>query len=201
MKHCACLLLAGLCLLGQQPPAATCFVSGRVVNAANGEPVSRARLLLGGTDNPTGGSDSAAVYTTVTDDRGRFAMKDIEAGKYNFTAQRAGFVRMSYGARRPGREGITLSLDTGQQLTGVIFRMTAHAVIAGRILDEDGEPLQGVQVTADRYWFIEGKRQLSPAGFASTDDLGEYRMFGLSPGRYYLMASNTRPANVDAARS
>jgi protocatechuate 3,4-dioxygenase beta subunit len=189
MKLAACFLFAALFLQAQQPPGGPCFIAGRVVNAANGEPVRRARLILRRADNPSGGSGSPAAYATLTDDHGSFAMKGIEPGKYEFSAQRAGFAETSYGARRPGHAGITLSLDAGQQLTRVLFRLTPHAVIAGRILDQDGDPVQGVQVRTERYRYTMGKRQLMAFGYASTDDLGEYRLFGLAPGRYYLEAS------------
>src|ERR1039457_5042154 len=189
MKLAACFLFAALFLQAQQPPGGRCFIAGRVVNAANGEPVRRARLILRRADNPSGGSGSPGAYATLTDGHGTFAMKGIEPGKYEFSAQRVRFAETSYGARRPGRAGITLSLDAGQQLTGVLFRLTPHAVIAGRILDQDGDPVEGVQVRTERYRYTMGKRQLVPSGYASTDDLGEYRLFGLAPGRYYLEAT------------
>ena len=202
MRLAACVLIPALFLCGQQPPAAPCSVSGRVLNAANNEPVRRAGLTLRRTDNPAGGSEMQASYITVTDDHGRFAMKDIEPGKYNFSATRAGFADTEYGARRPGRPGVTLSLDAGQQLAGVVFRMTPHAVIAGRILDTDGDPIQGVQITTVRYQYNMGKRQLLPSNHATTDDLGEFRLFGLAPGRYYLQANYRDPPGLmPAART
>src|SRR5581483_11112086 len=112
-------LLLALTLQAQQPP---CFVEGRIVNADNGEPVRRARVLLRRTDSP-GGSGSPATYITYSDARGKFAMKDIDPGKYSFSAEHAGFATAEYGARHPGRNGITVSLDSGQQLGGVLFRM------------------------------------------------------------------------------
>jgi protocatechuate 3,4-dioxygenase beta subunit len=189
VKLAACLMIAASCLRAQEAPATTCFVSGRVLNAANNEPVRRAHLTLRRKDNPAGGSGMSAAFVTTTDDHGRFAMKDIEPGKYDFSAKHAGFADTGYGARRPGRPGVTLSLDAGQQLTGVVFRLVPQAVITGRVLDADGDPVQGVQVTTARYRYEMGKRQLLPSGYAGTDDLGEYRLFGLAPGRYYLQAT------------
>jgi len=193
MKASLCLLCSALSLHAQAPAAGasagdSCFIDGRVLNAVNGEPVRDARLTLRHKDNPNGGTDSPQDYTTQTDSHGRFAMKDIEAGKYDFSAARAGFANMDYGARRPGRSGATLSLDAGQRVSGIVFRLTPHAVIAGRILDQDGDPLAQVSVRAVRYRYVSGKKQLMASGWASTDDLGEYRLFGLAPGRYYLEA-------------
>jgi protocatechuate 3,4-dioxygenase beta subunit len=189
MKLAALLLFATLSLPGQQPAGDTGFVSGRVVNAANNEPVNRARLILRRTDDPAGGSGSPTAYTTLTDDHGRFAMKGIEPGKYEFSAQRSGFANTSYGARRPGRDGITVTLEAAQQLNRLLFRMTPHAVISGRILDQDGDPVHGVSVRVVRYRYMMGRRQLVPLSSAGTDDLGEYRIFGIAPGRYYLEAT------------
>ena len=159
------------------------------MNAANNEPVNRVRLMLRHTDNPSGGSGSPAAYTTLTDDHGKFAMKGIEPGKYTFSAQRAGFVDTSYGARRRRPRRRHPHATTGQQLSRVLFRMTPHAVIAGRILDQDGDPVQSVSVRAVRYPIHDGKRELATSANALTDDLGEYRIFGIAPGRYYLEAT------------
>lgn len=192
MKASLGLLCVAPFLSAQTRPAAPtgdlCFIEGRVLNAANSEPVRNARLTLRRVDHPSGGTESLPEYTTRSDGQGRFAMKDIESGKYGFSAARAGFADMEYGARRPGRSGATLSLDAGQRVSGIVFRLTPHAVVAGRILDQDGDPLDQVGVRAVRWRYVSGTKQLRPSGWASTDDLGEYRLFGLAPGRYYLEA-------------
>ncbi|MGA2427275.1 MAG: carboxypeptidase-like regulatory domain-containing protein [Candidatus Acidiferrum sp.] len=68
------------------------------------------------------------------------------------------------------------------------FRLIPSAVIAGRILDEDGEPLAEVRVSALREVYSKGKRSRSPKVIVETNDLGEYRLFGLAPGRYFVSA-------------
>ena len=65
------------------------------------------------------------------------------------------------------------------------------------MLDEDGEPVEHVQVTATRY--ARGRRQATQAGSSQTDDLGEYRIFGLEAGKYYLSATYRQP-NMMAAQ-
>jgi hypothetical protein len=79
-------------------------------------------------------------------------------------------------------------LRPGQELTDLLFRLIPAAVISGRILDEDGEPLASVTVSAAREVYSEGKRTLSTSTMAATNDLGEYRLFGLPPGRYIVTA-------------
>jgi protocatechuate 3,4-dioxygenase beta subunit len=65
-------------------------------------------------------------------------------------------------------------------------------VIAGRVLDDAGEPMSGVTVQALRPAYVEGRRQLVIAamtsGFQGTDDTGAYQIGGLTPGTYYLRA-------------
>ena len=64
------------------------------------------------------------------------------------------------------------------------------SVIAGRIVDEFGEPIADASVTAMRSAWSNGKRRLQPAGRAAqTNDLGQYRIFGLAPGDYYVSAT------------
>jgi hypothetical protein len=63
-------------------------------------------------------------------------------------------------------------------------------VLTGRILDEFGEPLSGIQVSAVRSVVVNGARRMLSAGrIATTNDLGEFRLFGVPPGQYYVQAS------------
>jgi protocatechuate 3,4-dioxygenase beta subunit len=129
-----------------------------------------------------------ASYSTVTDSGGRFAMKDLEPGRYRLSANRTGFVNGEYGSRGPMRPGTVIALARGQALTDLKFGLTPQAVITGRVVDEDNEPVANAQVMAMRYRYLATGKQLTPMGSGSTNDLGEYRMFGVAPGRYFLSA-------------
>lgn len=160
-----------------------CKAEGLVVKAATGEPLNKARVVLGkaeGREQP---------YVTLTETGGRFTLKDIEPGRYRLWVERDGYVRQEYGQRSSNRPGSILSLEPGQQLRDITFRMLPSAVIAGRVFDEDREPLSRVSVQALRQTYVQGRRQLMPAGAATTNDLGEYRIWGLSPGRYFISAT------------
>jgi protocatechuate 3,4-dioxygenase beta subunit len=80
-------------------------------------------------------------------------------------------------------------LDRGKNLKEITFRLTPHGVITGHILDEDGDPVSGVQVQVARSGYSQGRKQLMFSGGASTNDLGEYRIFGIAPGKYFLSAT------------
>lgn len=211
------IFLAAAALFAQQsqpgaPPAATdpnnppaaqanptrpedlCWIEGQVSNVATGAPVKKAELRLQRVNlNPNTGSMQTS-YSTTADAGGKFAMKDIEPGKYRLSVSRNGFVNASYGARGPNRPGTTLSLDPGQHLKEVNFKLTPHGVVSGRVVDEDGDPVARVSVQAQSYRRYDGRKQLVPSGSASTNDLGEYRIFGLAPGRYYLSATYNQMA-------
>ena len=173
----------------ESKPEDRCVIEGRVFSAATGEPVKRASLILRRTDLTPNSGGLPVSYSTASDTGGGFAMKDIEPGKYRLSVSRTGFVNTEYGARGPQRPGTTLSLSAGQHMQEVIFRLTPHAVIIGRVVDEGGEPLAYVQVQAMRYRYLQGRKQLMSSGGAGSNDLGEYRMFGIPPGRYYLSAT------------
>src|SRR5262245_19116414 len=163
-------------------------LEGQVVNAASGEPVKKATILLRRADPPQPNTIPAS-YSTSTEAAGKFSMKDIEAGRYRLTVNRGGFVMAEYGSKGPGRPGTTLSLEKGQHLKEIAVKLTPRAVITGRVLDEDGEPVTFAQVQTLRYRYNQGRKQLMPMGGTGTNDLGEYRIFGLAPGKYYLSAT------------
>jgi hypothetical protein len=172
----------------QQTPAT---FEGSVVNAITGEPLKRANLILMPMQP---GPNAATPYSTVSDANGHFAMSNIAPGSYRLMADRTGYVRTDYGSSGPGRPGTALTFAAGQAMKEIAVRMQPHAVIAGRVLDEDGDPLAGVQVQALSQRYVQGRKQLMPSSSSSTNDLGEYRIFGLAPGKYYVNAvyrSNT----------
>ena len=180
-------------LAAQQGGAASAVksgvIEGRVQNAVTGEPVKNTHLLLHRAGVSPNGTHSPTNYSASTDENGRFALKEIEPGNYRLVAMRLGFVSTEFGSREPMGVGTILSVDPAQHSGDIVFRLTPHAVISGHVIDEQGEPMPFVQVQAMGYHYNWGRRQLSSFGGAATNDLGEYRIFGLAPGHYYLNAT------------
>jgi hypothetical protein len=162
-------------------PAPAGRITGRVLAADNGRPVKRARVFVSAAELPGGRG-------ALTDDQGVFDLTELPAGRYTLTVSKSGFVSLSYGQRRPLQAGTPLQLADGQQLKGVDFRLPRGSAIAGRVLDEDGDAMPGVSVRVMRYQYLQGDRRLTPAGAAQTDDRGQYRVWGLMPGDYYVSA-------------
>jgi len=161
-------------------------ISGRVVAADTGRPIKRARVFVNASELPGGRG-------MLTDDSGIYEITDLPAGRYTLNVSKSGFVQLSYGQRRPLQAGTPLQLLDGQQLKGVDFRLPRGGVISGRILDEDGEAVPGATVRVMRYQYQQGDRRLIQAGTAQTDDRGQYRVWGLMPGDYYVNALTRLP--------
>jgi hypothetical protein len=153
-----------------------------VVKIAGSEPLKSATVELRSLE------DRSHTVSVATDAGGRFQIKGIDPGRYHLKVIRNGFVTQEYGQKTPSDPGSDLRLSAGQDLKDLLFRLIPWSVIAGRILNEDGEPLPWAQVSALREVYREGKRKLSPEVTVSTNDLGEYRLFGLRPGRYFVSA-------------
>src|SRR5712691_3821068 len=163
------------------PPTPTGRITGRVVAADTGRPVKRARVFVTAAELPGGRG-------MMTDDAGVFDFTELPAGRYNLTVSKSGFVSLSYGQRRPLQAGTPLQLADGQQLKGIQFQLPRGSVVGGHVLDEDGDAMPGVVVRVMRYQYQQGERRLTPAGTAQTDDKGQYRIWGLLPGDYYVNA-------------
>ncbi|HZD96414.1 MAG TPA: carboxypeptidase-like regulatory domain-containing protein [Candidatus Sulfotelmatobacter sp.] len=165
-----------------QSPA---IVDGAVVNKLTGAPVKGAHVIYNKTER---GAGASSPVSTDTDSQGHFSLQ-LPSGSYRLWVERNGFARQIYGALSPAGEGATLSLAAGQQLHELAFRITPLGAIAGHVFDEEGEPLQGVGIQVLRFSYANGHRQLISVAGASSNDRGEYRVFGLSAARYLLLAS------------
>jgi len=165
-----------------KPKSDECTISGIVVKLAGSEPLKTATVQLQSLQN------LAHIASVVTDVGGRFELNGIDPGRYRLKVSRTGFVTQEYGQKTPNDPGTEIRLAAGQNLRDLLFRLIPWGIIAGRVLDEDGEPLPWAQVSALREVYSHGKRKLSLELLVPTNDLGEYRLFGLKPGRYFISA-------------
>ncbi|MFM2125692.1 MAG: hypothetical protein RL328_2143, partial [Acidobacteriota bacterium] len=164
-----------------QPPGS---ITGQVVNANTGEPLRKATLSL----RPQGRGGNPA--TASTDNAGDFKFTTVDPGTYTITAERTGFVRGAYGEDRAGGQARAFEVTTGKTTTSIQIKLIPHSVVTGRVYDQDGDPVQGAQVSVMRYAYPRGQRQLNTVAQGATNDLGEFRVPGLAPGRYYVSATD-----------
>jgi hypothetical protein len=184
---------------GQQlaKPEDQASIEGTVISAVSGEPVRNAQIRL------TGIGETEASLEASSDAVGRFKLAALDAGQYRLSVSKNGFIRQEYGQRSTNGPGALLSVTAGQNLRDVNLRLIPAGVVTGRVTDDDGEPLLGVRIQLVRFSYADGKRQPLIVGGSITDDLGQYRLYGLPPGAYFIQAiyADPRDASGSAKRS
>jgi hypothetical protein len=158
--------------------SSTASVEGKVVNAITGAAVKKAVVTIRNTNGQY-------VQVAPSDASGKFHIDNVQPEKYIVSADAEGFASTTRG----GASQKLITVSAAQQVTGVEVAMPPLSIITGKILDEDGEPLDGVNVMALRYTYNNGTKILQAVSTVQTDDRGQYRIFDLWPGRYYLAAS------------
>ena len=169
------LLLLSFRGAGEEPAA----LQGTVVNSVTGEPLDRVQVHL--TVRASDEGLPPPGYGAIADDHGRFSISPIPPGTYLVHPERAGFYLTL--PRDKSATAPTLELKAGQQMRDYRLEMAPRAVISGRVIDENGEPVGNADVFADG----PGRAVLYFLGIwkSSTDDRGEYRM-SLPAGQYRI---------------
>jgi protocatechuate 3,4-dioxygenase beta subunit len=189
------ILCCGLCVGQQTAPASpqakskTAAISGTVTRADTHLPLKNAQVIVMGRPEsaPESDGDDAGTHTyratANTDEKGHFEFADLAPGIYSVRAMHTGMVLK--GAEQ--LNGVLVYLQAGEP-QNLILMMLPGGAITGRVLNEEGEPMQNVSVAALRYVYTIAGRHLTEAKKATSDDKGEYRLFGLKPGSYLLLA-------------
>jgi hypothetical protein len=167
---------------GREPKKGTGGLKGRVLAADSGSVLRRAQVRISSPDIGT--------KTTLTDAQGRYEFKELPAGRFSVAVTKSGYVTMQYGQNRPFEPGRPIELADGQSIEKVDMALPRGSVLAGRVVDEFGEAVADADVTAMRLQFQNGRRRLVPTGRnGSTNDLGQFRLYGLPPGEYFVSAT------------
>jgi protocatechuate 3,4-dioxygenase beta subunit len=165
----------------RQQRTGTARVLGRVIST-EGTPLRRAQIRIAGQE--------VASKMALTDADGRYEFRDLPGGRFTVTATKSGFVTVQYGQTRPFESGKMIDLAEKQTLTNIDIVMPRGGVIAGRVVDEFGEPVADVAVTSLRQTWAGGRRRMMTTGrIAQTNDLGQFRLYGLPPGEYFVSAT------------
>jgi len=193
------LLLCAVLAVGsfaQNPvPAKSPFtVQGRVVPDPSAQPIRKGDVALTPRD-----ARQSDPYSATSDAEGKFQIPSVKPGRYRVVLQRDGFLQTG------DRRGTSLTLTSAQDAHDLVFHMQAGATISGKIVDGDGDPMANVSVQAVRAGSRTG-RFARHQGYASTNDLGEYRIANLRAGKYLVFANadGRRPPKAndsDAAKA
>ncbi len=153
-------------------------VEGIVTNSVTGEPVKKATVMLRS-------NTQRFAYGGVTDMAGHFVIQNVEPGAYTANASADGY------QQDQTRRGLLKAISVGeeQHVTDVSLKLIPLAIVNGKVLDEEGEPIAGANVIAMRYFYFNGRKQLNTSYFGNTNDLGEFQLLDLQPGRYYFQVT------------
>jgi large repetitive protein len=156
-----------------QPPRADekpASVTGEVRNAISGMPIERAHISLRRYNN--GGWDK---YGALTNAEGKYTISGIPAATYQVALDRVGFVP----PLEVTRNGLVLK--AGEKKDDFKVKLVPVGAISGRVLDAEGQPVEGINVYAET-----GSVGQRTGGV--TDDRGQFRIGGISPGKYRVRA-------------
>jgi hypothetical protein len=175
--------LVGISVAFVSFPAAALELNGIVISAADRKPLKRAELVLR--------SMEAGVppLGTITDENGRFAFLDVPKSRYVLQVTRTGFVPSDALYQNDARLGVPFVVD--RDLPDLTVRLSPAATISGKVKHGDGEAATGVPVLAYREYYERNRHEYQVASRSLTDDHGEYRLFVLAPGKYYVVANYT----------
>ncbi|HTS48407.1 MAG TPA: carboxypeptidase-like regulatory domain-containing protein [Bryobacteraceae bacterium] len=179
---CLAMLLAACCLAQPPEPSGNASITGSVTNSA-GEPLRRVTLQL----NPLPAGEASATngpvssYAAETDAAGNFAFDDVLPGRYTLMAERTGYLPASYASARSP----VLTILPGEKMADVTLQMIPQSILAGRVVDDEGEPLSGATVT------VTSSRQFNSGAVPSetTNADGVFAIGNLLPGRYVISAA------------
>jgi carboxypeptidase family protein len=182
MKHSfslAIIICAALLVSAQDstPAAKTATIAGTVVKEPGSQPLKK--VLVQVVAEAQGES-----YTASTDAEGHFRVENVVPGRYRIFIERTGFVEVNGRGRKSDVN--VVAVQAGQSVEDLLLRMLPTAIITGRITDEDGDPMSEVRVIALRK--KPGKTSREALAVNATNDLGEYRLIGLFPGQYSILA-------------
>ena len=163
------------------PPSGT--IVGIVMDSGSNVPIRRAVVTLSTVEARP--QDAVAW----TDASGRFAFGYLRPGRYELRVTKNGYQPAVYGAETPRRPPDTVQLAAGEVRSDIVFRLQLVITILGSVVGEGGEPLPGISITAMRWGWQRQKLRVLPGPSARSDAAGRYRLTGLAPGRYAIVAS------------
>ena len=191
----------------QQTPAGTAVVVGRVVEMVTNTPVGGASVTLAtaavapvaGAPAPPSPSAPARRVVAVTNDDGRFVIRDVPGGTYTITAAFPGLASGAYGQRRPAGPSRPITVADGAR-EPVVIPMWRLGAISGTVRDDRGEPATGVYVNVLRRVMNNGRVELTftGGGGEAVDDRGRFRVSNLVPGTYAVTVNSALRTNAVA---
>jgi hypothetical protein len=177
----------GLDQAGSPLPPGTATIDGIVTIFGTSDPIPGAVVEIRKTDCGKTGGES---MTATSGPDGKFSIKQVRAGSWCIGAAKAGgaFSPVEYQQRGFKSRGLAVPIADNQQIQDIKLMMPRTGSISGRVFDSDGEPMGHARVQAMEAFYESGQRRLYTLNAVQTNDLGEFSIFWLPPGEYYVSA-------------
>ena len=178
----------------QQPlPPGTATLSGSVTILGTSDPVPGAVVEIRKVECGRTGGES---MTTTTAADGKFSFKQVRAGNWCIGAAKAGgaLSPVEYRQRGYKSRGIAIPIADNQQVQDIRLMMPRTGTITGRVIDSDGEPMSHARVQAMEAFYQNGQKRLYTLNVVQTNDQGEFSLYWLPPGEYYVSAVPEDPS-------
>jgi sarcosine oxidase gamma subunit len=164
-------------------------LTGPAANAATSNPLMIAEIAEGG---------GVPQANTTSANDGSFVFRNLVPGQYTLRARREGYTAASPALAGGFPTLVTASVIVvaGTPVPAITLEMAQGGTISGRVRDPDGQPATGLTVTAYQIGYRDGREALNPVSSRQTDDRGDYRLYWLPPGAYYVAVAQTRQAGI-----
>ncbi|MBI4556760.1 MAG: carboxypeptidase regulatory-like domain-containing protein [Candidatus Hydrogenedentes bacterium] len=172
-------------------PAGTQGVDFRLEGLGNIE----GRVFAGATNNPVTDfdiMDGRGSFTRVNHEQGNFRLTGIPVGEFIINVRASGYA--------PGSQPVQ-GVRADQTVTGVVVRLDAGAIVAGIVLNSDGQPVAGANVLVDRAPDEVGQVYTARLGETVTRQDGTFRLDSLSAVTSKLTATHPEyaPGSTEVA--
>jgi len=197
---CPALALIAICAAALAPQFSiaqsadsACKFEGQVLSASTGAPLKNATLKLtmrGLVQSPSHSVNEPDSFETTSGAEGRFVFDATPLAKYRLSVERTGYVVGGY-------DGIldcaaTTAESNSPERKSIVVKLTPQAIISGRVVDDDGEPVPDAEVEILRRTWVSGSRRLNKVALEETHADGSFAIGALTAGRYYLRASHRK---------
>ena len=159
-------------------------ISGKVLDTSTGKPVYKATVFIGG--------ESGVPISVISDREGGFKAQDLAEGPYMIAVAIKGYLPYIHGSPIPQVQGRPFILNATSATTPLLLRVIPTSVISGRILDEDGDPIEWLTIIALRQIDRNGRKEWLQQGAGRSDPEGNYTVADLPPGNYRLLTQGGR---------
>jgi hypothetical protein len=154
-------------------PAETGTVQGIVICEGTAVPVSGVQITVGG------------GMRAITDGEGRFMVQNAPAGSTSVRAQREGYFGPAVDGDFP-RSATTSVVVKASEPANLKITLVPGGSVSGSIFDSNGKPIYDSVVGILRVVDKRGGRSVDVIDARTSGKRGEYRLYPLPPGEYYV---------------